>query len=55
MNARSDPETLEHVFKFALPPPPDAARTPRRRPLRTAPPPEASPPLATGAAQRWSG
>jgi preprotein translocase subunit SecA len=44
MNARIDQQTLEHVFKFALPPPPDAARTPAPTPLRTAPPPEASPP-----------
>jgi hypothetical protein len=30
MNARIDAQTLELVFKFALPPPPDAPRAPRR-------------------------
>ena len=46
MNARIDAQTLELVFKFALPPPPDAPRPPAPTPLRTAPPPEASPPAA---------
>jgi preprotein translocase subunit SecA len=45
MNARIDAQALELVFKFALPPPPDAPR-PLPSPLRSAPPPEASPPGA---------
>jgi preprotein translocase subunit SecA len=47
MNARIDAQTLELVFKFALPPPPDApsAVTPPSA-LRSTPPPEASPPAA---------
>jgi preprotein translocase subunit SecA len=47
MNARIDAQTLELVFKFALPPPPDAPRPAMApSPLRTTPPPEASPPAA---------
>src|SRR5262245_58380170 len=47
MNARIDAQTLELVFKFALPPPPDAPRAvPVPSPLRSAPPPEASPAAA---------
>src|SRR5262249_8823626 len=45
MNARIAAQTLELVFKFALPPPPDAPRA-VPSPLRSAPPPEASPPGA---------
>ncbi len=51
MNARIDAQTLELVFKFALPPPPDAPRA-VPSPLRSAPPPEASPPAARPAAAR---
>jgi len=40
-----DAQTLELVFKFALPPPPDAPRA-VPSPLRSGPPPEASPPAA---------
>jgi preprotein translocase subunit SecA len=43
MNARIDAQSLELVFKFALPPPPDAPRA-VPSPLRSGPPPEASPP-----------
>ena len=37
MNARIDAQTLELVFKFALPPPPDAPRAAAPSPLRSAP------------------
>jgi preprotein translocase subunit SecA len=47
MNARIDAQALELVFKFALPPPPDAPRAaPPASPLRSSPPREASPPGA---------
>jgi preprotein translocase subunit SecA len=50
MNARIDAQTLELVFKFALPPPPDALPRAVAAPLgRSAPPPEARPPAARGA------
>jgi len=54
MNARIDAQTLELVFKFALPPPPDAPRAVAPSPLRTAPPPEASP-LAARPSARSAG
>jgi len=53
MNARIDSQTLELVFKFALPPPPDQAPRAAAPLPASGPPPEASPPGARpGAAGR---
>ena len=54
MNARIDAQALELVFKFALPPPPDAPRAVAPRPLRSAPAARgrARPRRAARAAQR---
>jgi len=55
MNARIDAQTLELVFKFALPPTPDQMPRPAAPLVRSGPPPEASPPAARSAAHSARG